>query len=257
LRDSWVPIRYQLAASAESGVMMAEASILAEYSMNGKSQNNNDDSHDEIEQRQEQLSDDVDAILDQIDDGRLEENAEEYVRSYVQKGGQGWSEFLTPEFFVGAAATGAIAGATYDMFKESIRRIVKALRQTAGPSNSSPLEEDDSFNSEYERVLKHAWDTGIRLAKQQGIEHSIDEATALHWILFAMELQRSLGSVNLGIKRYKRLARASAADAEHVGPSRLAARIIDEWLKQHPTPRKKKSPSRRRRPAGPSAADYL
>ncbi|MFT4298301.1 MAG: ubiquitin-like protein Pup [Aeromicrobium sp.] len=33
------------------------------------------------------LDDDVDAILDEIDDV-LEENAEEFVRSFVQKGGQ-------------------------------------------------------------------------------------------------------------------------------------------------------------------------
>jgi ubiquitin-like protein Pup len=33
------------------------------------------------------MSDDVDAILDEIDDV-LEENAEEFVRSYVQKGGE-------------------------------------------------------------------------------------------------------------------------------------------------------------------------
>ena len=33
------------------------------------------------------MSEDVDAILDEIDDV-LEENAEEFVRSYVQKGGQ-------------------------------------------------------------------------------------------------------------------------------------------------------------------------
>jgi prokaryotic ubiquitin-like protein Pup len=42
---------------------------------------------DEVRERQEQLSDDVDAILDEIDEV-LEENAEEFVRSYVQKGGQ-------------------------------------------------------------------------------------------------------------------------------------------------------------------------
>ena len=36
----------------------------------------------------EALSDDVDAILDEIDEV-LEENAEEFVRSYVQKGGIG------------------------------------------------------------------------------------------------------------------------------------------------------------------------
>ena len=42
---------------------------------------------DEARERHEKLSDDVDAILDEIDEV-LEENAEEFVRSYVQKGGQ-------------------------------------------------------------------------------------------------------------------------------------------------------------------------
>jgi ubiquitin-like protein Pup len=41
----------------------------------------------EARERQEKLTDDVDAILDEIDEV-LEENAEEFVRSYVQKGGQ-------------------------------------------------------------------------------------------------------------------------------------------------------------------------
>jgi ubiquitin-like protein Pup len=41
----------------------------------------------DVKERQEKLSDDVDAILDEIDEV-LEENAEEFVRSYVQKGGQ-------------------------------------------------------------------------------------------------------------------------------------------------------------------------
>ena len=42
---------------------------------------------DEVRERQEKLADDVDAILDEIDEV-LEENAEEFVRSYVQKGGE-------------------------------------------------------------------------------------------------------------------------------------------------------------------------
>jgi ubiquitin-like protein Pup len=42
---------------------------------------------EEVKERQEKLSDDVEAILDEIDEV-LEENAEEFVRSYVQKGGQ-------------------------------------------------------------------------------------------------------------------------------------------------------------------------
>ena len=42
---------------------------------------------EEVQERHEKLSDDVDAILDEIDEV-LEENAEEFVRSYVQKGGE-------------------------------------------------------------------------------------------------------------------------------------------------------------------------
>ena len=44
-------------------------------------------STEEVRERHEKLTDDVDAILDEIDEV-LEENAEEFVRSYVQKGGQ-------------------------------------------------------------------------------------------------------------------------------------------------------------------------
>ena len=38
-------------------------------------------------ERKEKLDDDVDAILDEIDEV-LESNAEDFVRSFVQKGGQ-------------------------------------------------------------------------------------------------------------------------------------------------------------------------
>lgn len=41
----------------------------------------------DVQERHEKISDDVDAILDEIDDV-LEENAEDFVRAYVQKGGQ-------------------------------------------------------------------------------------------------------------------------------------------------------------------------
>lgn len=40
-----------------------------------------------VAERHEKLSEDVDAILDEIDDV-LETNAEDFVRSFVQKGGQ-------------------------------------------------------------------------------------------------------------------------------------------------------------------------
>ena len=41
----------------------------------------------DVHDRVDALTDDVDALLDEIDDV-LESNAEEFVKSYVQKGGQ-------------------------------------------------------------------------------------------------------------------------------------------------------------------------
>jgi ubiquitin-like protein Pup len=45
------------------------------------------DVNPEVAERHEKLSEDVDDLLDEID-SVLEENAEEFVRGYVQKGGQ-------------------------------------------------------------------------------------------------------------------------------------------------------------------------
>ncbi len=41
----------------------------------------------DVQERHEKLSEDVDDILDEID-SVLEENAEEFIRGYVQKGGE-------------------------------------------------------------------------------------------------------------------------------------------------------------------------
>jgi len=41
----------------------------------------------EAAERRQEMSDDVDSILDEIDEV-LESNAEDFVRSYIQKGGQ-------------------------------------------------------------------------------------------------------------------------------------------------------------------------
>jgi prokaryotic ubiquitin-like protein Pup len=45
------------------------------------------ESTSDVAERQEKLTEDVDALLDEIDDV-LETNAEDFVRSFVQKGGQ-------------------------------------------------------------------------------------------------------------------------------------------------------------------------
>ena len=41
----------------------------------------------DVQERVGKLTDDVDALLDEID-GVLEENAEDFVKAYVQKGGE-------------------------------------------------------------------------------------------------------------------------------------------------------------------------
>ncbi len=45
------------------------------------------DASSDVTERHEKLTEDVDALLDEIDDV-LETNAEDFVRSFVQKGGE-------------------------------------------------------------------------------------------------------------------------------------------------------------------------
>jgi ubiquitin-like protein Pup len=195
-------------------------------SVNDRAQDGREDDSETIE-RHEKLSDDVDAILDEIDEV-LEENAEEFVRSWVLGGGQGWSDFFTPEFYVSAATAGVLGGLAYDEFKATVLRVVKYVREARGGPDYDPFA--PNLDSEYyDKSLRNAWKSANRLVKKQGIEHSIDEATALHWTLFIKELEQNTGTVRLGSKRRNRLARA--ATRADLSPSQLAARIIDQWLK--------------------------
>jgi ubiquitin-like protein Pup len=43
--------------------------------------------NEDVAERKEQLDEDIDAILDEIDDV-LESNAEDFVKSFIQKGGE-------------------------------------------------------------------------------------------------------------------------------------------------------------------------
>lgn len=174
----------------------------------------------------QKLSEQVDSILDEINEV-MDENAEEFARSYVQRGGQGWSDFFTPEFYVAAATGGVLGGLAYDEFKALVLRIVKAVRDARGEPRDDPFPE---VTEHYEETIQNAWKNASRLVKKQGIEHSIDEAVALHWTLFTKELERSAGTVRLGANRHNRLVRA--AGREDLSPSQLAARIIDQRLEK-------------------------
>jgi prokaryotic ubiquitin-like protein Pup len=181
-------------------------------------------------QRHEKLSDDVDAVLDELDEV-LEENAEEFVRSYVRKGGQGASFDLTMQFLAETAALGILQGLTYDSFKRIISRITKVFTSETERVVRSPLEGDEYYEEETEADLKAAWIAAIRVIERRRLlDHTNEEAAAFKAIIFANEMQKRLGSVHLGATRYDRLAREAAA--RNLTLSKLAERIIDEWLKR-------------------------
>jgi prokaryotic ubiquitin-like protein Pup len=162
-------------------------------------------------QRHEKLSDDVDAILDELDEV-LEENAEEFVRSYVRKGGQGASFDLTMQFLAETAALGILQGLTYDSFKRIISRIAKVFTSETKRVVRSPLEGDEYYEEETEADLKAAWIAAIRVIERRRLlDHTNEEAAAFKAIIFANEMQKRLGSVHLGPTRYDRLAREAAA----------------------------------------------
>ena len=69
-------------ASTESGGQQQRGKAETETEVAPEEQDSTD-----LAERQEKLTGDVDSLLDEIDDV-LEENAEEFVRGYVQKGGQ-------------------------------------------------------------------------------------------------------------------------------------------------------------------------
>jgi ubiquitin-like protein Pup len=95
------------------------------------------------EERSRRLSDGVDKIVDEIDE-IWGGDAEEFVRSYVQKGAQGWSTFVHPSFFVCAATAGIVASATYDAFKNVMATIVHAISKVPGPMEARVYEPDGS-----------------------------------------------------------------------------------------------------------------
>jgi len=189
------------------------------------------------------LSDDVDPVLDQIDD-ILSENAEEFVRSFVDKGGQGWSSMLDPSFFIGATSAGVAAAMTWDAFKLTMKRVLRTVHQVPGPSDGSLLQRNGELDPDLERMLKDVWGTAKGLSGSQIPQHTVDEAEAFHWVLFFGELMRTEGFVKVRRDHYQQLQEAAAATPEQLTPSQLVARIVDQWLHENPNANIGLSPKR-------------
>jgi prokaryotic ubiquitin-like protein Pup len=69
-----------------------EEALMAQEQKQPKKATENEESvevarSDDVAERKEQLDEDIDAILDEIDDV-LESNAEDFVKSFIQKGGE-------------------------------------------------------------------------------------------------------------------------------------------------------------------------
>jgi hypothetical protein len=156
----------------------------------------------------------------------------EFVRSFVEAGGQGWSAFIDPEFYVMAAAQGVIAEVTWISFKKAMTRTLRSLRLAPGPTPD--LTPGGSLEPAFERQLSQPWERAQGLTQGQNIDHTMDEASALHWMVFSIELQRELKSVKLRPDHYERISRAAAATVEQLTPDQLVARIIEQWLRSNP-----------------------
>lgn len=179
------------------------------------------------------LSQDVDDELDEIDT-TLETDAEAFVRGFVMKGGQGWSSFLDPSFFIGAAAAAVAGGAAWDGFKIAMAKTIHALRRIPGAHSDHALKDDGSYNPDFEHMLEGTWETARRLIDENTPDHTLDEATALHWVLFYNELQNMLPAVRLDPSVYAQLTAVAATTPERLSTSQLVARIVDAWLRENP-----------------------
>ena len=149
----------------------------------------------------------VDDILDEIDEV-YEENSEEFVRSYVQKGGQGESFDLTVQFLASTAALSIWQGMNYDLFKQLATQFFRRLHPSDEPVSQPTEAELKAGFAAAERVID----------REKELNHSEEEAAAFKAIIFANEMHHRLGIVHLGFERYARLTRA--AESQGLGPSK-------------------------------------
>jgi ubiquitin-like protein Pup len=172
--------------------------------------------------------------MDEINDV-LDTNAEEFVRAYVQNGGQGWTGFLDPAFFAGAVSAGVVAGATWDGFKLVVKKAIHALRQAPGPSTTSLLIGDDGDLEEgFASMLRAEWEMNEGILAHEPSGHTVDDAIRFHWMLFFGELLRSERLIRLEPAQYRVVAEAADATPEHLSVAQMVSRIIHQWAQQHP-----------------------
>jgi prokaryotic ubiquitin-like protein Pup len=200
--------------------------------------------------RREKLGEDVDTILDEIDDV-LNESAEDFVRAYVQKRGQGPSDLFTAEFFIGAIAGGIAGNASYDLIKAAVKNTLASFRQAlehfgereaitltipphgrvdelANEDGSFALEADNQRFSEIYKVVRG-------LTGRMPLAHTDEEAVAIQFTAYFGELFREAGIIKLLPSHHQILQQAAHNGDVPIPLPQLVAHIIADWVKRNPS----------------------
>lgn len=196
---------------------------------------NTPSSADDLNSRRVDLGLETDEILDSVA-GVFVSDPDDFVRRYVQKGGQGWSSMLDPAFFVGAVSAGVAASATWAAIKASIAAVINSLIPVSGPSNTGQLlTAGGELDPELERMLRQTYiNTRALVDGSRDVEHDLDEAEIFHHVLFFQHLLPRLRLVELSEDHFRRLNMAAKETPERLSTSQLVARIVERWLREHP-----------------------
>ncbi|WP_142154050.1 ubiquitin-like protein Pup [Streptomyces sp. SLBN-31] len=169
--------------------------------------------------------------MDEID-AVLQADEEQFVRSFVRKGGQGWSGIVDPSFFLGVVSVSAASGMAWDDFLKMMARILFAMRHVPGPGDpESFLQEDGTLDLQLQEMLLADWRMVKSVMEGNPAGHSVDESAAFHWALFTRDFFASQCFVRLRFDQFDVMLRRGAS--EGLEPSELAERIVDHWIDEH------------------------
>ena len=156
----------------------------------------------ETAEKGKKIKEDIDKLLDEIDD-ILEENAADFVESFRTRGGQGWSSFVDPQFFIGAAVASMLGNMAYDVFKGLIARVFTAL-------GARPIQPDGRYDGDFEERLHMAWVSAQEVLDRASPVHgTVEQAAALHWTLFFVEFTKVHRLVQLPPEIYQQVRSAA------------------------------------------------
>lgn len=115
-------------------------------------------------------------------------------------------------------------------FKTAIAKVVRKLSS----ASRDPILPDGTYDPDFDHAMREAWSTAQRILDQKSQVHgNIDEATALHWVAFLLELKKSNQMIQLPPDMFQKICQIASTTPERLSPSQLVARIVDKWIKEN------------------------